>query len=145
MNLRADLSGPVLAILVTIAVIAAGIGLMAYFWWVAPTASKMPTLSVIGEPALSVSTDTVSVYISLKNVGSEAITVEKLVIVDDEGTALELTPSTTTIGAGQKASITFSKDVSGTTVKFTNPVYGATLVTDGGVIPINVYLITQQS
>lgn len=139
MSLRADLSGPVLAILVTIAVIAAGIGLMAYFWWVAPTASKMPTLSVVGEPALSVTSDSISVYISLKNVGSESVKVSAIVVTDDNGNPLEISlTNPVTLDSGMKQAITFTGTITeGHT--FTKPVFGATLITDGGVVPINVY------
>jgi len=37
---RGDLSAPVLAIIVTIGIIAAGLVLMAWFWWFAPQAGK---------------------------------------------------------------------------------------------------------
>ena len=41
MKMRGDLSAPVLAILVTIGIIAAGLVLLAWFWWFAPQAGKL--------------------------------------------------------------------------------------------------------
>jgi len=42
---RGDLSAPVLAIIVTIGIIAAGLVLMAWFWWFAPQAGKAGVLT----------------------------------------------------------------------------------------------------
>jgi len=52
MKMRGDLSAPVLAILVTIGIIAAGLVLLAWFWWFAPQAGKTGVLQIIGQPAL---------------------------------------------------------------------------------------------
>jgi len=49
--MRGDLSAPVLAIIVTIGIIAAGLVLLAWFWWFAPQAGKIhfssPELEII--------------------------------------------------------------------------------------------------
>jgi len=51
-TMRGDLSALVLAILVTIGIIAAGLVLLAWFWWFAPQAGKTGVLQIIGQPAL---------------------------------------------------------------------------------------------
>jgi hypothetical protein len=76
---RGDLSAPVLAIIVTVGVIAAGLVLMAWFWWFAPQAGKAGTLQILGTPSIVKETiggrDYWVTYISVRNVGNERITV----------------------------------------------------------------------
>jgi len=102
---RGDLSAPVLAIIVTIGVIAAGLVLMAWFWWFAPQAGKTGVLTIIGQPAL-ICKKTGATYvvdsalISVKNAGSEVVNISKVVIL---GT--EFTPDTTEVNAGGSAYI----------------------------------------
>lgn len=147
--LRADLSGPVLAIIITVAIIAAGIGLMAYFWWLAPHASKTPTLTVIGTPALQVSGDdtngyTIDVYVTVKNDGTDAVQVQSLVITDDNGAKYTLNPaggSAVTVNPGQKVQIDFEQSGLTSAPAFSKPSYSATILTDGGVIPVTVYVV----
>jgi hypothetical protein len=98
---RGDLSAPVLAIIVTIGVIAAGLVLMAWFWWFAPQAGKTGVLTIIGQPALICNATGVdSALISVKNAGSENVTISKVVIL---GT--EFTPDKTSVPAGGSESI----------------------------------------
>jgi len=130
--LRADLSGPVLAILVTVAVIAAGIGILAYFWWMAPHASKAPTIEIIGAPAYDPTSGTA--YVTVRNPGNEPVKVKKLVI-----NGVEFTPEggSVTVPAGDKEDITFTgapTSVSGYSVE-------GILVTDGGTVPITLYVV----
>jgi len=76
---RGDLSAPVLAIIVTIGVIAAGLVLMAWFWWFAPQAGKTGALQILGTPSIVKEkidgTDHWVAYISVRNAGNERITV----------------------------------------------------------------------
>jgi hypothetical protein len=76
---RGDLSAPVLAIIVTVGIIAAGLVLMAWFWWFAPQAGKAGTLQILGTPSIVKETIGVTdywvAYISVRNVGNEKITV----------------------------------------------------------------------
>jgi hypothetical protein len=89
---RGDLSAPVLAIIVTVGVIAAGLVLMAWFWWFAPQAGKAGTLQILGTP--SIVWDNTSyrwvAYISVRNVGNDPITIVDVVVkgasMDREGT-----------------------------------------------------------
>jgi len=132
MKIRADLSGPVLAILVTVAIIAAGIGVLAYFWWMAPHAAKAPTLEVIGAPALDATGG--KVYITVRNVGNDPIKVKGLVV---NGVELEPQGGEVIIRGGDKEAIIFTGALAG----ITGPSVEATLVTDGGVVPVTLYVV----
>lgn len=137
--LRADLSGPILAIIITAAVVAAGLGLIAYFWWVAPQASKTATVTVVGEPALmwNSTSSTWTLYITLKNTGTASVNVEYAVI---NGYKLSLA-NAVTLGPGEQEAITFTY-VNGTATQFTGPSVEGTVITDGGVIPFSAYVIS---
>jgi len=88
---RGDLSAPVLAIIVTVGIIAAGLVLMAWFWWFAPQAGKAGSLQILGQPAIIQKDNTDwDVVISVRNVGNVNITISKVVV---NATACELTPS----------------------------------------------------
>ena len=79
--MRGDLSAPVLAIIVTIGIIAAGLVLLAWFWWFAPQAGKTGTLQIIGQPAVMCNaTNHSRVVISIKNTGSANITVKFIIL-----------------------------------------------------------------
>jgi hypothetical protein len=82
---KGDLSAPVLAIIVTIGLIAAGLVLLAWFWWFAPQAGKTGALQVVGQPAILCNfTKTPKLYsnitISVKNVGSTNITIYRIIV-----------------------------------------------------------------
>lgn len=85
---RGDLSAPVLAIIVTIGVIAAGLVLMSWFWWFTPTLGRMGMLVVVGQPVLlNTSTggnERYNLTIVLKNVGNADIKIESIVIKNTE-------------------------------------------------------------
>jgi len=82
--MRGDLSAPVLAIIVTIGIIAAGLVLLAWFWWFAPTAGKSGSLQILGQPSLVYQSGTsYKAYIGVRNTGNDAIKITGLVV---EGT-----------------------------------------------------------
>lgn len=147
---RADLSGPVLTIIVTLAVIAAGLIIMGYFWWFAPHASKQAAITVLGEPALQISPvndtySTIDVYVTLKNDGNDNVTIQKLVLSDDNRAKIELLPSSggsVILAKGTKQQITFEVTKANTEFSFNNsPSYEGTILTDSGVIPVSVYVV----
>ena len=84
--MRGDLSAPVLAIIVTIGIIAAGLVLLAQFWWFAPSAGKAGSLQILGQPSLVYvgKTDTTkynyTAYISVRNTGNDIIYITGLVV-----------------------------------------------------------------
>ena len=80
MKLRGDLSAPVLAIIVTIGVIAAGLVLLAWFWWFAPTAGKAGSLQILGQPSLVKQDGTYTAYIAVRNTGNDNINITGLAI-----------------------------------------------------------------
>ena len=73
-SMRGDLSAPVLAIIVTIGIIAAGLILLAWFWWFAPQAGKAGTLQVMGQPSLINGTDKI-IIMSVRNTGNDYINI----------------------------------------------------------------------
>ena len=131
---RGDLSAPVLAIIVTIGVIAAGLVLMAWFWWFAPQAGKTGVLTIIGQPALICRYDANSqkyvvdsALISVKNAGSEDVTISKVVILGTEFTPVT---GSKTVSAGSSASIKATPD---TTLDCpTDPAVTGTILTSAG-------------
>jgi hypothetical protein len=86
---KGDLSAPVLAIVVTIGLIAAGLVLLAWFFWFAPQASKTGALQIIGQPVVilnktkgSAAYYPINVTVSVKNVGSTSITITKIIVAN---------------------------------------------------------------
>lgn len=139
-KLRGDLSGPVLAIIVTIGVIVAGLALMAWFWWVAPSISRVGIIVIVGQPALIYSGSAQQsynyiLYISVKNVGNAEISVKDIVV---NGTsASKVDP--TTIKPGQESVIIQAS------FTFNRPIYASYvecyLLTDAGVYPFKAVVI----
>ena len=73
--MRGDLSAPVLAIIVTIGIIAAGLILLAWFWWFAPSAGKAGTLQVMGQPSLINVTNAEKIIMSVRNTGNDYVNI----------------------------------------------------------------------
>lgn len=91
--LRGDLSAPVLAILVTIGIIAAGLILLAWFWWFAPYAGKTGSISILGTPSI---TSAGTLYLSVRNTGNDAVvitgvTVNNVACSYNDDTSLNIT------------------------------------------------------
>jgi len=121
--MRGDLSAPVLAIIVTIGIIAAGLVLLAWFWWFAPQAGKTGALQIIGQPAVICNQTGSTVIISVKNTGSEKVTVTYIYVGN-------LTYSVTkALDPGQSADISVNGDSCPATWQYS--VNGAVLTTAG--------------
>lgn len=79
-----DLSAPVLAIIVTIGLIAAGLVLMSWFWWFAPTIARTGFIAVVGQPTLinktSSSPEQYRLVIAIKNLGNDVVKIEGITI-----------------------------------------------------------------
>jgi hypothetical protein len=126
--MRGDLSAPVLAIIVTIGIIAAGLILLAWFWWFAPQAGKAGSLQILGTPVFD--TTTKNATIALRNTGNDAITIY------ENGVIVKGTPCTIdsiTINPGESIVITArctEATVNGRTVDgYINTNYGVFPVT----------------
>ncbi|MEM1695999.1 MAG: hypothetical protein QXQ90_05335 [Desulfurococcaceae archaeon] len=128
-QLRADLSGPVLAIIVTVAIIAAGLGILAYFWYVAPSSAKTPTLVIVGEPAVLGN----RLYITVKNIGSKEVQIQSVVI---GGTTINVIQQ---VNPGEELALEI--DITGATVS--GPVAEGVLLTTAGTYPFNAYIVSQ--
>jgi len=77
--MRGDLSAPVLAIIVTIGIIAAGLVLLAWFWWFAPTAGKSGSLQILGQPSI-IYADPTKIIISVRNTGNDIIKITSITV-----------------------------------------------------------------
>jgi hypothetical protein len=129
---RGDLSAPVLAIIVTIGIIAAGLVLMAWFWWFAPQAGKTGVLTIIGQPALICKKTGATYYvekalISVKNAGSEAVNITNVVIL---GT--DFTPDTGSVTVSAGSSQHIEATPSTTLDCPTDPAVTGTILTSAG-------------
>ena len=93
---RGDISGPVLAILVTLILLAIGAAIIAYFVLFS-AAPQQPVVSILGTPvAFHVSTGTVDtvVNITIANVGGTTLNVSKTsVLLNATGTTVRLNTS----------------------------------------------------
>jgi len=69
---RGDISGPVLAILVTLLLIAIGVAIIAYFTFFAGGTTQ-PVISITGQPVAYKSGNDAIVNITITNVGSAAV------------------------------------------------------------------------
>jgi hypothetical protein len=110
--MRGDLSAPVLAIIVTIGIIAAGLVLLAWFWWFAPSAGKAGTLQVMGQPSLINDTDK-KIIMSVRNTGNDYVNItgisvkgsfcdlgtNYIILNPGESRVIELTLDTSTCGS----------------------------------------------
>lgn len=128
---RGDLSAPVLAIIVTIGVIAAGLVLMSWFWWFAPTLGRMGVLVVVGQPVLINSTESgneqYSLTIVLKNVGNADIRIEGIIVKNRQCTA----NNSMVIGSGKTVVL---KDIKCKNLDVSRDEYSAegVIITDAG-------------
>jgi len=82
---RGDLSAPVLAIIVTVGVITAGLAIMAWFWWFAPQVGRVGVLQVLGQPVVDCAMFEEDFYpcravVSIKNIGSVPVAVYSVLI-----------------------------------------------------------------
>uniref|UniRef100_A0A7C2ZV02 DUF4352 domain-containing protein n=1 Tax=Ignisphaera aggregans TaxID=334771 RepID=A0A7C2ZV02_9CREN len=83
---KGDLSAPVLAVIVTIGVIAAGLTIMAWFWWFAPQAGRMGALVITGASFVCNKLDdngngcvNGTIIVSMKNIGNQDVTVSGII------------------------------------------------------------------
>jgi hypothetical protein len=142
---RGDLSAPVLAIIVTIGIIAAGLVLMAWFWWFAPQAGKTGVLTIIGQPALVCKYDSNlekyvvdSALISVKNAGTEDVTISKVVIL---GTEFTPESGSGTVPAGGSATITVKPPTDPPLDCPEDPAVTGTILTNAGTYVVSFAVV----
>ena len=139
--MRGDLSAPVLAIIVTIGIIAAGLILLAWFWWFAPTAGKTGSLQILGQPSLVYQSGTsYTAYIGVRNTGNDVIQIIGLDVEGVSCTGLALDTSTQQLilspgGSGTlKATCTFTSQLTKYTVQ-------GVIYTNYGTYTVNLAVI----
>jgi len=139
---RADLSGPILAILITVAAIAAGALVAMWFLRAGNQVSKASMLMVSGQPTIIPGSTSTAAYVTLKNIGNEPVKVNALVI-NDGGSEVKLTPTNliTTIEPGQSMTVEFT----GSGITLTNDTIPAVIVTDKGTLPVVLYVVSSAS
>jgi hypothetical protein len=98
---RGDLSAPVLAIIVTIGVIAAGLVLMAWFWWFAPQAGKTGALQILGQPSVTCSGTTGTARLTVRNVGNDVVSIPISGGIVIGGKEFDIDATKTTVTDGQ--------------------------------------------
>jgi hypothetical protein len=98
---RGDLSAPVLAIIVTIGIIAAGLVLMAWFWWFAPQAGKTGALQILGQPSVTCSGATGTARLTVRNVGNDVVSIPISGGIVIGGQEFDIDASKTTVTDGQ--------------------------------------------
>jgi hypothetical protein len=146
---RGDLSAPVLAIIVTVGIIAAGLVLMAWFWWFAPQAGKAGTLQILGTP--SIVWDNASLrwvaYISVRNVGNDPITIVGVVVkgvsMDKEGPLwIKIGEAyTDTLYPGQSGIIMAAKSYTDLTIEPTEYAVPCVIQTNYGVFTVSLAVV----
>lgn len=86
-HLRGDISAPVLAILVTVGVIIAGLTLLGWFWYISQQAGRVGMLQVLGTPALlpnepGENTSNYTLFILVRNLGTDPVVIMRIVVED---------------------------------------------------------------
>jgi hypothetical protein len=146
---RGDLSAPVLAIIVTIGIIAAGLVLMAWFWWFAPQAGKAGTLQILGTPSIvwDEANKRWVTYISVRNVGNDPITIMGVVVkgvsMDKEGDGWIKTDATytDTLSSGQSGIIIARNDTRLLAIETTEYSVPCIIQTNYGVFTVNLAVV----
>ncbi len=151
---RADLSAPVLAILVTIGIIAAGLVLLAWFFWFAPQAGRVGSLQVLGTPVILCYTtkDNTNTYykanltISVRNTGNADVTVQNATIAGLTAIYINGEINSISIPPGNSTTLvfTFGRDNESNAVKANicgvNSVEGY-IVTDYGIFSFSAVVL----
>jgi hypothetical protein len=141
--MRGDLSAPVLAIIVTIGIIAAGLVLLAWFWWFAPTAGKSGSLQILGQPSLIYTKKdsnqyNYTAYIGVRNTGNDAIQIIGLTVEGVSCTDLTLETQQLILSPGGsgtlKATCTFTSQLTKYTVQ-------GVIYTNYGTYTVNLAVI----
>ena len=136
---RGDLSGPVLAILVTLVLLAIGAAIVAYFVLLGG-APQQGVIAVVGQPTIvKTRANGFTADITIKNVGSTTMSFSstsdvKLKIIGEELSA-DSVPSTG-LAPGGTATITFSSDTGWSTIQSMETVSGALIIKDVGTLEV---------
>ena len=139
--MRGDLSAPVLAIIVTIGIISAGLILLSWFWWFAPQAGRAGVIVVAGQPALmctGVGDKNSHAYISVKNVGNSPVEIQQLIIAGYPSKSME---GKTTLNAGESTFIDAEMPIDLCNYVQSNRTVEGILVTNSGTYSVTFLVI----
>ncbi len=129
---RGDLSGPVLAILVTLVLLAIGAAIIAYFVLLGG-APQQGVIAVVGQPTIvKAGTNGFIASVTIKNVGSAVIS-SSPVSLNITGTTL--TASLGDLVPGATATLSFSTNSGWSTIQDKDTVSGA-LITGAGTLEV---------
>ena len=142
---RGDLSGPVLAILVTLVLLAIGAAIIAYFV-ILSAAPQQPVVSIIGTPVAFKQGAAAVVNITIANVGGTTLSVSKTsVLLNVTGTTVSLdTSGTFTLDPGKTVTLKFTLSGKWNDIKDKDFVNGILTIEGVGsqVISIRVLRVT---
>jgi hypothetical protein len=129
---RGDLSGPVLAILVTLVLLAIGAAIIAYFVLLG-AAPQQGVIVVVGQPTIVKSEEEGFVAsVTIKNVGSATIP-SSTVKLNITGT--QISTSMGSLSPGDTTTLSFSFDSGWSTIETKETVSGA-LITQAGTLEV---------
>jgi hypothetical protein len=131
--MRGDLSAPVLAIIVTIGLIAAGLIVLAWFWYFAPQAGKTGTLQILGQPVIICLQSSPRAVLSVKNLGTLDLTITGIYAGQMNRTNLNVT-----VPAGQSKDLTIQLNGSCPSEKI---IIDGVIVTTAGTYPTSFTII----
>jgi archaellum component FlaF (FlaF/FlaG flagellin family) len=135
---RGDLSGPVLAILVTLVLLAIGAAIVAYFVLLG-AAPQQAVIAVVGQPTIvKAGADDFIANVTIKNVGSANITLQTTdVYLNITGTVVSANyVSKTYLTPGATATIGFKVDDKWSAVAGRETVSGALIVREAGTMEV---------
>jgi hypothetical protein len=129
---RGDLSGPVLAILVTLVLLAIGAAIIAYFVLLGG-APQQGVIAVVGQPTIvKAGSNGFIASVTIKNVGSAVIS-SSSVSLNITGTTI--TASLGDLAPGATATLSFSANSGWSTIQDKDTVSGA-LITGAGTLEV---------
>ncbi len=132
---RGDLSGPVLAVLVTLVLLAIGAAIIAYFVLLG-VAPQQGVVAVVGQPTIMKSgADGFEAKIVVKNVGSATIP-SSTVTLDIPGIGTSLTASMRDLAPGATTTLTFTSTSGWSAIAGKEFVSGALTVPNAGTMEV---------
>jgi len=140
---RGDLSGPVLAILVTLVLLAIGAAIIAYFVLLGG-APQQAVIAVVGQPVImKANTDNDAYYdfianVTIKNVGSATVTLgTDNIFLNITGTSVKADyVSKTTLAPGETATLGFNVEDKWSAVEGKETVSGALIIREVGTLEV---------
>ncbi|MEM4717661.1 MAG: hypothetical protein QXE81_02740 [Desulfurococcaceae archaeon] len=92
-RIRGDISTPVLAIIVTVSIIIAGLTLISWFWIMTQQAGSVGVLQILGTPALfpyevSEGVSELRLFILVRNIGNEPVRIIRIIVENTNCTVI---------------------------------------------------------